>query len=73
MSAACLLTLHRDSGERGSSRRAAKPGEGGLKVEAWATEPLLTNPVAFAFDEQGKCYVVETTRLHHGVPEKRAL
>jgi len=46
--------------------------EGGLKAEAWASEPLLANPVSFAFDEQGKCYVAETTRFGKGVPDTRS-
>lgn len=34
----------------------------GLKAEVWASEPLLENPVAFAFDDSGRAYVVETNR-----------
>lgn len=45
--------------------------EGGLKAEVWAAEPLLANPVAFGFDELGKCYVAETTRFKNGVPDTR--
>jgi quinoprotein glucose dehydrogenase len=45
--------------------------EGGLTATVWAAEPLLKNPVAFAFDPQGKCYVAETERLHDGVPDTR--
>ncbi|HEV3384635.1 MAG TPA: PVC-type heme-binding CxxCH protein, partial [Gemmata sp.] len=42
-----------------------------LKVEVWAAEPLLVNPVCFCFDEKGRCFVVETHRLHVGVPDTR--
>lgn len=42
-----------------------------LKVEVWAAEPLLANPVAFGFDEKGRCFVVETFRHTHGVPDTR--
>ncbi|MBO0698787.1 MAG: PQQ-dependent sugar dehydrogenase, partial [Zavarzinella sp.] len=42
-----------------------------LKVEVWAAEPMLANPVAFAFDEKGRCFVAETFRLHHGVTDDR--
>ncbi|MDB5306329.1 MAG: Cytochrome c [Gemmataceae bacterium] len=45
--------------------------EKGLKVEVWASEPLMQNPVAFCFDEQGRAYVAETNRLHTGVPDTR--
>ncbi len=42
-----------------------------LKVEVWASEPHLANPVAFAFDEKGRCFVVETFRHSQGVPDTR--
>jgi quinoprotein glucose dehydrogenase len=42
-----------------------------LKVEVWAAEPLLANPVCFCFDGQGRCYVVETHRHTQGVPDTR--
>jgi quinoprotein glucose dehydrogenase len=42
-----------------------------LKVEVWAAEPMLANPVAFTFDEKGVCYVAETFRMHHGVTDTR--
>src|SRR5436309_9254983 len=35
----------------------------GLKVDLWAAEPLLANPVALNFDEHGRAYVCETFRL----------
>ena len=34
----------------------------GFKIELWAAEPQLMNPVSFGFDEQGRVYVVETFR-----------
>jgi quinoprotein glucose dehydrogenase len=43
----------------------------GLQAELFAAEPLLANPVAFCFDEKGRCYVAETFRLHHGVTDNR--
>ncbi len=44
---------------------------GGLKPTVWAAEPLMANPVSFCFDGQGRCYVAETTRFEHGVPDTR--
>ena len=38
----------------------------GLKVELFAAEPLLANPVAFCVDEKGVVYVAETFRLQRG-------
>ncbi|HEY2783685.1 MAG TPA: PVC-type heme-binding CxxCH protein [Fimbriiglobus sp.] len=52
------------------SAKAARVA-GGLKVEVWAAEPLLANPVCFAFDENGKCYVAETYRHSEGVTDTR--
>lgn len=43
----------------------------GLRISLFAAEPMLANPVAFCFDEQGRCYVVETFRLHKGVTDNR--
>jgi quinoprotein glucose dehydrogenase len=43
----------------------------GLRAELWAAEPLVANPVAFAFDERGRCFVAETFRLHAGVTDIR--
>jgi quinoprotein glucose dehydrogenase len=46
--------------------------EKGLTVTAWASEPALANPVAFAFDGKGACYVVETNRFNEGTPDTRS-
>jgi quinoprotein glucose dehydrogenase len=45
----------------------------GLKVDLWAAEPMLANPVAFCFDEHGRVYVCETFRLHAGVDDIRGI
>ena len=43
----------------------------GLKVELFAAEPLLANPVAFCIDEKGRFYVAETFRHEAGVTDTR--
>src|SRR5829696_7822171 len=43
----------------------------GFKVELFAAEPLLANPVAFSIDEKGRFFVAETFRLHAGVTDIR--
>jgi quinoprotein glucose dehydrogenase len=43
----------------------------GMRGSVWAAEPMLANPVSFCFDEKGRCYVAETFRLGHGVPDNR--
>lgn len=44
---------------------------GGLKVELFAAEPLLANPVALCIDEQGRIYVAESFRIKAGVLDTR--
>jgi quinoprotein glucose dehydrogenase len=45
----------------------------GLRVDVWAAEPLVLNPVAFTFDEKGRAYVCETFRLGDGVDDIRRI
>src|SRR5690348_6688542 len=45
----------------------------GLKVDLWAAEPLLANPVTFNFDEKGRAYVCESFRLGAGVDDIRGI
>lgn len=44
---------------------------GGLNTNLVAAEPLMSNPVAFSIDNQGRMYVCETYRLNHGVEDNR--
>jgi quinoprotein glucose dehydrogenase len=59
-----------DQAEQALKRFKAAPG---LKVDLWAAEPLLANPVAFCFDEKGRVYVCETFRLGAGVDDIRGI
>ncbi|MGE0607248.1 MAG: PVC-type heme-binding CxxCH protein [Pirellulales bacterium] len=43
----------------------------GFKVELFAAEPQLANPVAFCIDEQSRFYVAETFRYSAGVTDNR--
>jgi quinoprotein glucose dehydrogenase len=43
----------------------------GLKVELFAAEPHLANPVAFCIDHDGTVFVAETFRHHQGVTDIR--
>ena len=45
----------------------------GLKLDLWAAEPLLANPVIFCIDNNNRFYVAETFRLHAGVPDIRGI
>jgi quinoprotein glucose dehydrogenase len=44
----------------------------GFKVDLFAAEPLLANPVAFSIDEKGRFYVIETYRHSDGVTDTRS-
>lgn len=43
----------------------------GFKVDLWAAEPLLANPVAIFPADSGEVYVCESFRLHKGVTDIR--
>ncbi|HVY71317.1 MAG TPA: PVC-type heme-binding CxxCH protein, partial [Verrucomicrobiae bacterium] len=45
----------------------------GFKIDLFAAEPHLANPVAFTIDNKGRFYVVETFRLHKGVLDIRGI
>src|SRR5712672_1665390 len=45
----------------------------GFKVDLWAAEPMVENPVAFSFDEKGRAFVCETFRLGDGVDDIRGI
>lgn len=57
-----------DEGEKAISRFQRDKS---LQIELWAAEPMLAHPVAFAFDEKGRCYVAETFRHSRGVTDNR--
>jgi quinoprotein glucose dehydrogenase len=59
-----------EEGQQAIKRFKPAPG---LKVDLWAAEPLLANPVAFSFDEKGRAYVCETFRLGAGVDDIRGI
>ena len=83
LAAALALTSPEPQPANAGQRKKAQPREAeeaasavrladqNLKVEVWASEPHLANPVAFAFDEKGRCFVVETFRHTQGVPDTR--
>src|SRR5438045_1154284 len=57
-----------EDGERAILRMKVPEG---LKIQLWAAEPMLANPVAFCFDEFGRVYVAETFRQKKGVEDNR--
>jgi quinoprotein glucose dehydrogenase len=44
----------------------------GLRIELFAAEPMLANPVAFCIDETGRFFVAETFRHTSGVTDNRS-
>ncbi|MEP6670471.1 MAG: HEAT repeat domain-containing protein [Chthoniobacter sp.] len=57
-----------DSGDVALKKFVVAPG---LRVDLWAEEPLIENVVAFAFDEKGRAFVVETHRRRTSAPDIR--
>ena len=45
--------------------------DAGLKIELFASEPLLKNGVAFAQDEQGRWFIAESDRQEKGIEDNR--
>jgi quinoprotein glucose dehydrogenase len=43
----------------------------GFSVQTWAEHPMILDPVAFCFDENGTIYVGETQRQDRGVEDNR--
>jgi hypothetical protein len=43
----------------------------GMKLDLWASEPMLANPVAFTIDEKGRVFVSETHRYRTSVLDIR--
>ena len=65
-----LVAPASEEGELAIKKFQVSPG---LKIDLWAAEPMLANPVAFNFDEHGRAYVCETFRLHAGVDDIRGI
>lgn len=61
------LTFQKPFSPKGSMERTQVPADCELKL--FASEPDIAKPIAFAWDERGRCWVVETRDYPHGVSE----
>jgi putative membrane-bound dehydrogenase-like protein len=61
------LTLQLPMTVKGSMERTQVPADCELKL--FASEPDIAKPIAFAWDERGRCWVVETRDYPHGVTD----
>jgi putative membrane-bound dehydrogenase-like protein len=61
------LTFQKPFSPKGSMERTQVPADCELKL--FAAEPDIAKPIAFAWDERGRCWVVETRDYPHGVSE----
>ena len=59
------LTLQLPMSVKASMERTQVPADCELKL--FASEPDIAKPIAFAWDERGRCWVVETRDYPHGV------
>jgi putative membrane-bound dehydrogenase-like protein len=64
------LTLQLPMSVNGSMERTQVPADCELKL--FASEPDIAKPIAFAWDERGRCWVVETRDYPHGVTNNAA-
>jgi len=62
------LTLQLPMTVKGSMERTQVPADCELKL--FASEPDIAKPIAFAWDDRGRCWVVETRDYPHGISEK---
>jgi quinoprotein glucose dehydrogenase len=58
------------SGEAGRAALAIRVPKG-FRLDLWAAEPLLANPVVFSIDHKGRVYVAESFRVQQGVTDIR--
>ncbi|MDZ4404681.1 PVC-type heme-binding CxxCH protein [Prosthecobacter sp.] len=61
------LTLQLPMSVKASMERTQVPADCELKL--FASEPDIAKPIAFAWDERGRCWVVETRDYPHGIKE----
>jgi putative membrane-bound dehydrogenase-like protein len=61
------LTYQKPFTPKGSMERTQVPADCELKL--FAAEPDIAKPIAFAWDERGRCWVVETRDYPHGISE----
>lgn len=59
------LTFQHPFSPKGSMERTQVPADCELKL--FAAEPDIAKPIAFAWDDRGRCWVVETRDYPHGV------
>jgi putative membrane-bound dehydrogenase-like protein len=61
------LTFQHGLSVKGSMERTQVPPD--MRLELFASEPDIMKPIAFAWDERGRCWVAETSDYPHGVSE----
>lgn len=61
------LTFQHPFSVKGSMERTQVPAD--LELKLFAAEPNIHKPIAFAWDERGRCWVCETADYPHGLVE----
>ncbi len=62
------ITFQHPFTTKGSLERIQVPAD--CEVKLFAAEPDIAKPIAFAWDERGRCWVVETRDYPHGISDK---
>lgn len=60
------IAQHAENTEAVTAVGTMQPAEG-LKIDLFAAEPLLMNPVAFSIDEKGRFFISETHRYREAI------
>ncbi|MDZ4290153.1 MAG: PVC-type heme-binding CxxCH protein, partial [Prosthecobacter sp.] len=61
------LSFQQPLNVKGSMERTQVPAD--LELKLFAAEPDIRKPIAFAWDERGRCWVCETSDYPHGLVE----
>lgn len=61
------LTFQHPFNVKGSMERTQVPAD--LELKLFAAEPDIRKPIAFAWDDRGRCWVCETSDYPHGLVE----
>jgi len=66
-----VAPLVQPASDKAEQMRSGLKVPSGMKIDLWAAEPLLADPVAIGFDNQGRLYVTEHHRNRHGTQDTR--
>lgn len=66
-----VAPLVQPASDKAEQMRSGLKVPSGMKIDLWAAEPLLADPVAMSFDNRGRLYIAEHHRNRHGTEDTR--